>query len=172
MQKIYTMRNILFFCGLVFIFSCNTNSADTAATGGDTTYLTTEVIASSSEIPVRINNLIWSAAYDSAKKNVVLKQQRKVSADTLTAEKVINEINASWDEVKLEFRKIGHDTLYVAIPESAALTQGMGSSGAYSYISSTTYSLTELKNIKFVHYNFTEGDHMAPGTMKRADFKQ
>ena len=28
-----------------------------------------------------------------------------------------------------------------------------------------------LKNIKFVNYNFTEGDHLAPGTFKRADFK-
>jgi hypothetical protein len=166
------MRNILLISGLVFIISCNSSNTDKESTGGDTTYLETEVIPATTEIPPKIINLIWSASYDSAKKNVVLKQQRKVNPDTLTVEKIIKEINGSWDGIKLEFRKISHDTLFVAIPQSAVLTQQMGSSGAYSYISSTTYSLTELKNIKFVNYDFIEGDHMAPGTMKRSDFKQ
>ena len=78
---------------------------------------------------------------------------------------------ANWEGIKLEFGKISHDTLYVAIPESAVLTQQMGSSGAYSYIASTTFTLTELKDIKFVTYDFEEGDHLSPGTMKRSDFK-
>lgn len=94
-----------------------------------------------------------------------------MKADTLTAEKLIREINASWDGIKLEFRKISHDTIYVAIPESIVLTQQMGSSGAFSYMASTTYILTELKHIKFVDFDFLEGDHVAPGTMKRGDFE-
>ena len=116
--------------------------------------------------------MIWSASFDSTKGKVVLKQQRKVNADTLDAQKLITDINTSWDDIKMEFKKISHDTIYVAIPESNTLTQQMGSSGAYNYMSAATFSLTELKNIKFVNYDFVEGDHMAPGTMKRSDFKQ
>ena len=167
------MRNIILLSGLLFLFSCNNTDTSETATNADTVYLKTDTIQASMETPVRITSqLIWTAAYDSAKKNVVLKQQRKVNPDTLTAEKIIKDINLAWDDVKLEFRKISHDTVYVAIPESNTLTQGMGSTGAYGYMSSTTYSLTELKNIKYVNYDFVEGDHMSPGTMKRADFKQ
>jgi hypothetical protein len=156
----------------LLISSCDSSNTPDDNVAGDTTFLPTEVITATTEAPPRINNLIWSASYDSAKQHVVLKQQRQVNPDTLTAEKIIKDINASWDDVKLQYKKISHDTIYVAIPESAALTQGMGSSGAYNYMSSTTFSLTELKNVRFVNFDFTEGDHMAPGTMKRADFKQ
>ena len=166
------MRTLLILSGLVFFISCSNSGSSDETSKDDTVYLKTDTIASSMEVPVKINNLIWSAVYDSIKRGVFLKQQRKVNPDTLTAEKVIKDINGSWDDIKLEFRKISHDTLYVAIPESAVLTQQMGSSGAYSYISSATYSLTELKNIKFVNYDFQEGDHLAPGTMQRSDFKQ
>lgn len=167
------MRYLKILSGLVFlIYSCDSSNTQSDTAKGDTTYLPTEVITTTPEVPVRINNLIWSASYDSANQHVVLKQQRKVNPDTLTAEKIIKEINTSWDDVKLEYRKISHDTIYVAIPQSATLTQGMGSSGAYNYMSSTTFSLTELKNIRFVNFDFVEGDHMSPGTMKRADFKQ
>ncbi len=166
------MRILLLISGLVFLISCNNNNSSDDVSKDDTVYLKTDTITSSIEAPVKINNLIWSAVYDSIKRGVVLKQQRQVNADTLTAEKIIKDINTAWEDVKLEFRKVSHDTLYVAIPESAVLTQQMGSSGAYSYISSATYSLTELKNIKFVNYDFQEGDHLAPGTMKRSDFQQ
>lgn len=166
------MRNILSLFLLAGFISCNNNNTNEKITQVDTIVEKTDTIAASNEMPVKINNLVWSAVYDSIKKNVVLKQLRKVNPDTLRAEKLIGEINANWDDIKLQFRKISHDTLYVAIPESAKLTQGMGSSGAYSYISSTTYNLTELKNIKFVNYDFQEGDHLSPGTMKRSDFKQ
>ncbi len=165
------MRNLLLLSLLIFIFSCNNDDSKSDAAAGDTTYITEESAKPSIENPVQFKNLIWFPVFDSAKGDVVLKQQRQVSKDTLTADKLIKEINDSWEGIKLEFRKISHDTLYVAIPESAVLTRQMGSSGAYSYISSTTYTLTELKHIKFVNYDFEEGDHLAPGTMKRSDFK-
>ena len=166
------MRNLLLFSVLVFLFSCDNNDTSDAVGNADTIYLKTDTISSSFEQPVKINNLIWSPVFDSSKGEFVVKQQKKVSPDTLTIEKLINDINIAWDDVKLVYKKVSHDTLYVAIPESETLTQQLGSSGAYSYISSTTYSLTELKNIKFVNYDFKEGDHMAPGTMQRKDFKQ
>ncbi len=164
------MRNILLFTVLIILFSCNTNNSDSAASEDDTSYLPSEVIEPTNEIPAVVNKMIWYAGYDSAKKKVVLKQLRPVNPDTLIADKIISDINSSWIDVKLELLKTSHDTLYVAIPESTTLTQNMGSSGAYNYIASATYSLTELKGIKYINYAFTEGDHLAPGTMKRSDF--
>jgi hypothetical protein len=115
--------------------------------------------------------LIWAPVFDSVKGDMVLKKVRQVNADTLEAGKLIDEINLAWDGIRLEFRKISHDTIYVAIPESEKLTDGLGSSGAFSYMSSTTFALTEIRNIRFVNFEFKEGAHLAPGTMKRSDFE-
>ncbi len=164
------MRNLLLLSAIVLLFSCNNDDYNEEVPSGDTTYITVENTKPSVENPVTYKNLVWGPVFDSAKGNMVIKQQRKVSADTLTADHLIKEINASWDGIKLELVKTSKDTIYVAIPESTVLTQQMGSSGASSYLYSTTFILTELKNIKFVNYNFTEGDHLAPGTYKRSDF--
>ena len=165
------MRNTLIFSMLILFYSCNSDDTNSDTAAGDTTFITEKSTAPSIEAPAQFKNLVWSAIFDSAKGDMVLKQQRQVNADTLTADKLIKEINASWDGIKMELKKISHDTIYVAIPESNVLTQQMGSSGANGYMSSTTFTLTELKNIKFVNYNFAEGDHVAPGTFKRSDFK-
>ncbi len=166
------MRTLFFFTLLALLASCSNNSSEPVEATYDTTFITEQRETPSIEAPVTFRNLIWSPVYDSVKGAISVKRQRTVNPDTLTASKLISEINNSWEGITLAFRKISNDTIYVAIPESTVLTQQMGSSGALGYMSSTTYTLTELKNIKFVNYNFTEGDHMAPGTMKRADFKQ
>ena len=122
------------------------------------------------ELPV--DKLIWITDYDSLSHRFFLKKQRTLDADTLHAENLVNDINAAWSNIKLVFVKISNDTLYVTIPESNYLTQQMGTAGAQSYISATTYSLTELAGIKYVNYAFEEGDHLAPGIYNREDFKE
>jgi len=87
------MRIILLISSLAFLISCNNNNSSDDVSNDDTVYLKTDTIASSIEAPVKINNLIWSAVYDSIKRGVVLKQQREVNPDTLTAEKIIKDIN-------------------------------------------------------------------------------
>ena len=164
------MRTIILLSGLIFLFSCNNQSSDKDV-AADTTFITVDSPGASVENPGPIKNLIWTQVFDSSKGDMRLKKQRQVNPDTLSAGKLISEINSSWDGIKLEFRKISHDTIYVAIPESNVLTNQMGSTGADSYMSSTTFILTELKHVKYVNYDFVEGDHMQPGTMKRSDFK-
>ncbi len=101
----------------------------------------------------------------------VLKHQRQLPAEEIGVQSLIDDINAAWENIRLEFRKLSGDTIYVAIPDSKYLTQQMGSAGAGGYIASVTFNLTELKNIRFVNYDFEEGDHLAPGTFSREDFK-
>jgi hypothetical protein len=164
------MRKLFILSGLVFIFSCNSNTQNDEVVTTDSSYIITDTSSTGIENPVQFKNLIWLPVFDSTGGDILLKQQRPVNADTLTAEKLIKEINGSWDAIKLEFRKISNDTLYVAIPESTMLTQQMGSSGANGYMYSTTFILTELPHVKFVNFDFLEGDHLAPGTYKRGDF--
>ena len=164
------MRTIILLSGLIFLFSCNNQSSDKDV-AADTTFITVDSPGTPVENPGPIKNLIWTQVFDSSKGDMILKKQRQVNPDTLSVGKLISEINSSWDGIKLEFRKISHDTIYVAIPESNVLTNQMGSTGADNYMSSTTFILTELKHVKYVNYDFAEGDHMQPGTMKRSDFK-
>jgi hypothetical protein len=42
--------------------------------------------------------------------------------------------------------------------------------GAKIYMMESTYSFTELPNVKFVKFIFREGDHASPGVFTRKDF--
>ena len=84
---------------------------------------------------------------------------------------MINLINGhKANKIHLDFVKISLDTIYVKINNSMFLTQQMGTTGADEYMSVTTFSLTELKGIKYVDYDFEEGDHANPGTYSRQDY--
>lgn len=110
-------------------------------------------------------NDIWIYDYD---RDMPVKN-KEVNADTLSPIKLVNFINAieGHDKIHLEFIKTHLDTIFVKIKESTYLTQRMGSSGAKDYMSTTTFTLTELKGIKKVNFNFEEGDHATPGTYSR-----
>lgn len=150
--------------GILFLLSCN-NEASREVETNDTLFTEETAFLTPEE------KLPWIAEFDSITGDFVLKHQKNIAVDTLDPRNLINDINAVWEDVKLVYKKVSHDTLYVAIPESEALTQRMGSAGASGYIASVTYSLTEIPKIRWVHYNFEEGDHASPGTYGRADFK-
>jgi hypothetical protein len=162
----------ILFPFILFLFSCNNPGADNEAASADTSFIEQDsALVSNEENPMQFKNLVWVGVFDSAKQDIELKQQRLVNPDTLTATKLISEINAAWDGIKLEFRKISNDTLYVAIPKALYLHNKWEAAEHTVIIASTTFTLTELKQIKFVTYDFEEGDHLSPGTMKRSDFK-
>ena len=91
---------------------------------------------------------------------------------TFSSAHLIKVINDNFPEVKLDLVKISHDTMYVKIPDSKVLTQEMGSTGAQNYMASATYTLTEMKGIKYVSFAMKEGDHSGPGVLSRADFSR
>ena len=117
------------------------------------------------------DRLPWVSDFDTLKNEFYLKQQRTVNPDSLTAENLINNLNAAWENVKLVLVKTSNDTLYVSIPDSDFLGQQMGSAGAQAYMASTTYNLTELKSIRYVNYDMPAGDHVSPGTYSRKSFE-
>jgi len=164
------MRHLVLLFSIFLIFSCADNKSKEIITIEDTSNIQPDNIERT-DYSEQSDRLIWSADFDTAKGNFVLKQHRKVNADTLSPEKLIKEFNSVW-ATQLVFRKISNDTIYVEIPDSERLTQHVGSTGAELYMSSATFILTELKGIKYVNYDFLEGDHLSPGTMSRESFKK
>lgn len=107
---------------------------------------------------------IW--AYDIKADSIV--QIKEVNKDTLTYEKLINMINTGYKNmVLIDFSRIAHDTIFIAIKNPEYLTQQMGSTGAFEFMITTTFTLTELRGIACVSFDFQEGDHASPGTYSR-----
>lgn len=96
---------------------------------------------------------------------------RSMPIESLTPNKLIDLLNSKYTpSVTLEFDKISNDTVYVRIPNSTVLTQQMGSHGAYDYMITSTFTLTELKGIEYVNFRFEWGDHAGPGVYSRDYF--
>lgn len=157
------MRNNLLILTIIFIVSCNNEAPAEKENIEDTILI--ESYASARRL------LPWISDFDTTKNEFYLKQQRTANPDSLTAENLIADLNAEWENIKLVLLKISNDTLYVSIPDSDFLGQQMGSAGAQAYMASTTYNLTELKGIKYVNYNMQAGDHVSPGTYSRKSFE-
>lgn len=148
---------------MIFFLSCN-NEAPVDNESVEDTVITEDALFAP-------DRLLWVSEFDTTKNEFYLKRQRTVDPDSLTAANLINDLNAAWENVKLVLVKTSNDTLYVSIPDSEFLGQRMGSAGAQAYMASTTYNLTELKNIKYVNYNMQSGDHVSPGTYSRESFE-
>lgn len=157
---------------ILLITGCSTAQQDdktTADKGEMTTADTLEIseISSESSVVYDPSDAIWRYDFNQQTEEFEVKQLRSFDRDTLTGQTLERIINKSWPRVQIEFIRTSNDTVFVSIPDSEALTQQMGSAGAESFMISTTYSLTELKGINHVSYDFEEGDHAVPGVYDR-----
>jgi hypothetical protein len=129
----------------------------------------TTVMADSNESSFVYNEseAIWGFVIDTLTGDEKLVQLKPVENEALTGEKIEKIINNTWPRVQIKFLKTSNDTAFISIPESEVLTQQMGTAGAESFMVSTVYSLTEIKGIKFVSFDFEMGDHASPGVYNR-----
>ena len=95
-----------------------------------------------------------------------------VPGDTtrITPQSVIEAANIKYPRIRLELVRISKPEAYVRIKDATYLTQSMGSAGAESYLAEVTYSLTAVRGITSVSFEFPAGDHASPGTYTREDF--
>ncbi len=166
---------ILFYFLLFFIFSsCHSDSTDSENTEvitEDTVHDTVNNAVSDSAVVVKNSPDVWSADFEEATNTFAIHKPTNTRLDTLSAARLVTLINNNWDSIHLNFIKTSHDTIYVSILQSERLTQGLGSTGAVNYMATTTFTLTEIKGIKYVNYDFKMGDHASPGVYSRNDFK-
>jgi hypothetical protein len=64
---------------------------------------------------------------------------------------------------KIILQKIADKRVYIGVDDEDLLTQRMGSHGATSYINTVIYSITSIKDIDCIWFDFVEGDHAVPG---------
>lgn len=124
-----------------------------------------------SAIMVKNSPFLWHADFEETTNTYKIKAPAEKSLDTLSGASFVNMINNDWDSIHVDYLKTSHDTIYLNIRNSDYLTQRVGSSGAENFLATTTYSLTEVKGIRFVNFKFKSGDHATPGTYSREDFR-
>ncbi|MGN6533366.1 MAG: hypothetical protein ACTHK0_16610 [Ginsengibacter sp.] len=169
------MQKIKIICAawcISFIFGCSSNDNKKEETVHETVTDTVSASSSSDTAKTIINHtMIWSVQPEKGAKEK-LQAPQNVKLDTLSSTQLVQLINNNFPDIHLDLIKISHDTIYVKIPDSKKLTNGIGDTGAENYLASATFTLTELKNIKFVNIAMQPGDHAEPGVYTRDDFKR
>ncbi len=115
--------------------------------------------------------LPWSVQMDDATQAMQIKRDPAADMTNLQPEDIVDALNLKYPEIKMQWVKLEGSKAFVAIPEATYLTQQSGSEGARAYLAEATYSLTELKGITSVEFDFDEGDHARPGVYQRTNFK-
>lgn len=115
---------------------------------------------------------LWTVEMETHPESEKLKKPSNEEIHSFSPSQLIDTLNNAFTDIQLHLIKQSHDTLYVSIPQSKKLTQELGNTGAENYMASIVYNLTELKNVKFVNFQFTAGDHAEPGVYSREDFKR
>jgi hypothetical protein len=113
----------------------------------------------------------WESVLNDSSGRLEMKKTENAGPDSLTAGSVISFLNRTNPDIQLQLIKQSNDTLYINIPEAEHLTQRMGSTGPTMYFASAVYNLTEVPGIKYVNFDFSEGDHASPGVYERDSFK-
>lgn len=165
-----------FYLALIFaltLTACNSSDPSDTETVTTDTVTETEVVVDSADVARSVTNIpsLWKVETQTDNKSEKLKKPDDDAVASMAPQALVDALNQSYPDIHLDLKSISHDTMYISIPESNRLTQQMGSTGAYNYLATAVYNLTELNKIKYVHFQFTEGDHAAPGTYSRSDFK-
>lgn len=113
----------------------------------------------------------WEAGLNDSTGRLEMKKKEGIGPDSISAAAVINFVNTKYPNVQLVFSGLSGDTMHLKIPEAMYLTQQMGSTGPTLYFAEAVYNLTEIPGVKYVHFDFEEGDHASPETLGRESFK-
>ena len=154
MLKIISMKKfILIVATALFFVCCNNSSKEPEESKEDTVAI----------------EYSWESTLNDSGKLVLRKTEG--APDTLTAAAITDFLNKRYPNVQLKLIRTSGDTVYMSIPEANYLTQQMGSTGPQLYFADVVYNLTEVPGIRYVNFDFEEGDHASPATLNRENFK-
>jgi hypothetical protein len=162
--------NLIWLFLIIGCFACTMSNQSEMILDEDTTNQNPDVVDETSDIDWL--QAIWVYDYNSDLEDFELKKQRILNIDTLKGETLEAIINHSFPKVQIIFNSASNDTAYIAIPDSKVLTQQMGSAGAEGFMRIATYTFTELKGIRYVSFQFEEGDHGIPGVYHRKSWNK
>jgi len=150
------MKTLFPILCLLFITACN-NNVDEPIVDDD-----------SSEIVQPA--LTWQAALNDTTGKLEMSQILLEGVDYTSAETILNPINQTYPEIKVDYLRSSSDTVFLKIDDGHYLTQQMGSAGATIYLAALVFNITELPAINYVNIQFEPGDHAQPGTFTRKSF--
>lgn len=166
------VKQLLNLITLFVFISCSSNSTKEQEVSDveieDTVFESSNNTGSDTASVIK-NAPAWTADFEESTNTYKIHRALNARLDTLSAQDLVSMVNR--DSIHVAFIRTSHDTIYVSVPNSEYLTQRIGSTGAENFMATTTFTLTEMKGIKYVNYKFTEGDHASPGVYSRDDFK-
>jgi hypothetical protein len=110
--------------------------------------------------------IVWDCSAEDKDRKKIFSPRDSVTVP----EALINGVNKTYSEIKIEFDRLTADTLFVKIPNATWLTDRAGNTGAEQYLSFAALNLLETKGVKYVHFEFTPGVHARPSTWSMTDF--
>jgi hypothetical protein len=113
----------------------------------------------------------WTVVYNDTTKTSQMKKNPVADMKNLTVQDIIDALNIKYPQIKLEWIRQEGNKAFVKIADAEYLTQRMGTTGAEEYLAEATFSLTEIKGINAVYFDFVEGDHARPETLTRESFR-
>jgi hypothetical protein len=168
MTKIKLLITAFLCC---FLWSCHSNENDKSNHEETPDSAVSEGISSDSISTIVNQTMIWTVDDENPEKEK-LKAPETAIPDSFSVAHVIQLINNNFPGIQMELVKVSNDTVYVKIPDDKRLAQEIGNTGAENYMASATFTLTGLKNIKYVNFALQPGDHVEPGVFSRSDFKR
>ena len=166
-----TIKISFFALIICTIISCSSNDNKEQVVTKEVTDTVNAPVSGDTNRTIVNRSMIWKVTLDSADKEKLRAPQQEASLDTFTSSHLVELLNQNFPDIKLYLKKISHDTIYVKIPDSKRLTNELGNTGAQNYLAAATFTLTELKNVRFVNIDMEPGDHAEPGVYSRDDFK-
>ena len=113
----------------------------------------------------------WESIINDSTGRLEMKKMENIGPDSLTTVAVIGFLNKTNPNIQLSFINQSNDTVFIKIPDAEHLTQRMGSTGPTMYFANAVYNLTEIPGVRYVNFDFEEGDHASPATYNRESFK-
>lgn len=168
MKEIKLLISVFVCC---VIISCHSNDEEKVTYEESPDSTTSSGISSDSAKTITNRTMIWTVDEQNAETEK-LKAPQEAIPDSFSVNHIIQLLNKNFPGIEMELVKVSNDTAYVKIPDDKRLSQEIGNTGAENYLASATFTLTEIKNIKYINISLQPGDHAEPGVYSREDFKR
>lgn len=155
---------------LLALLSCenNANKESVADSTENNNPAAADTAALGPELPVadRRQYFLWEVDADQKTK----KKNPQARPEYGNVDTLITGLNELYPQIRLEKKRLSHDTLYTEIKDAQYLTEQMGSTGSEQYIAQAVLNLTAVKGINYVRIDFAEGSHASPDVWSRKNF--
>ncbi len=111
---------------------------------------------------------IWGC--DDLQATTVVKKMSLPNSNLPALIAALNQAHKEAKEPLIQLQRLERDTAVITVDDPGLLTLRMGSTGAMCYLAGATFTLTSVKGVDSVWFDFSEGDHASPGRYNRATY--